>query len=91
MKFAELARDQVLECGIKLNVNEADFAAVLLPLLSYPNNFDIYLGGWASLLDPEDSSIFGCDHVTTKDNPDDNNFTGYCDKDVDALLAQAKA
>ena len=91
VKFAELARDQVLECGIKLNVNEADFAAVLLPLLSYPNNFDIYLGGWANLLDPEDSNIFGCDHVTTKDNPDDNNFTGYCDKAVDDLLAKAKA
>ena len=91
VKFAELARDQVAECGIKLNVNEADFAAVLLPLLSYPNNFDIYLGGWASLLDPEDSNIFGCDHVTTKDNPDDNNFTGYCDKAVDDLLAKAKA
>ncbi len=29
--------------------------AVLLPLLDYPNNFDIYLGGWGNLLDPEDS------------------------------------
>ena len=91
VKFAELARDQVAECGIKLNVNEADFAAVLLPLLDYPNNFDIYLGGWANLFDPEDSNIFGCDHVTTKDNPVDNNFTGFCDPKVDELLAKAKA
>lgn len=90
VKFAELARDQVAECGIKLTVNEADFAAVLLPLLNYPNNFDIYLGGWANLFDPEDSNLFGCDHATTKDNPDDNNFTGFCDPKVDELMAKAK-
>jgi ABC-type transport system substrate-binding protein len=91
VKFAELARDQVAECGIKLNVNEADFAAVLLPLLDHPNNFDIYLGGWANLFDPEDSNIFGCDHVTSAENPVDNNFTGYCDPAVDDLLNKAKA
>ncbi len=91
VKFAELARDQLAECGIKLTVNEADFAAVLLPLLDYPNNFDIYLGGWANLFDPEDSNIFGCDHVTTKENPVDNNFTGFCDPVADELINKAKA
>jgi ABC-type transport system substrate-binding protein len=90
VKFAQLAADQVAACGIKLTVKESDFATVLLPLLSYPNKFDIYLGGWANLTDPEDSNIFGCDHVTTAKNPDDNNFTGYCDPAVDALLSQAK-
>ena len=29
---------------------------VLLPLLSYPNKFDTYLGGWSTALDPDDSS-----------------------------------
>jgi ABC-type transport system substrate-binding protein len=90
VKFAQLASDQAAQCGIKLVVKEADFSTVLLPLLSYPNKFDIYLGGWANMTDPEDSALFGCDHVTTKANPDDNNFTGYCDKDVDKLLAAAK-
>ena len=90
VQFAQLAKDQLSKCGININVKESDFATVLLPLLSYPNKFDAYLGGWANLLDPEDSNIFGCAHVTTKANPDDNNFTGYCDPKVDALLTQAK-
>jgi ABC-type transport system substrate-binding protein len=90
VKFAQLAADQAAQCGIKLVVKESDFSTVLLPLLSFPNKFDIYLGGWANMTDPEDSALFGCDHVTTKANPDDNNFTGYCDPAVDKLLAAAK-
>ena len=35
--FMELVRDQVVDCGIELNVIEADFATVLLPLLTYPH------------------------------------------------------
>lgn len=90
VKFAQLAKDQVAQCGIDLTVKEADFSTVLLPLLDYPNKFDIYLGGWANLTDPDDSNIFGCAHVTTKENPSDNNFTGYCDPKLDTLLTQAK-
>jgi ABC-type transport system substrate-binding protein len=90
VQFGQLAKDQLAKCGININVKEADFATVLLPLLDYPNKFDIYLGGWANLLDPEDSNIFGCKHATTKDNPSDNNFTGYCDPKVDDLMNQAK-
>ena len=89
VKFAQLAKDQLIACGIDLTVKESDFSTVLLPKLDYPNDFDIYLGGWANLTDPEDSNIFGCSHVTTKENPSDNNFTGYCDPKVDDLLAQA--
>lgn len=90
VKFAQLAKDQVAQCGINLTVKEADFSTVLLPLLDYPNKFDIYLGGWANLTDPEDSNIFGCAHVTTAENKSDNNFTGYCDQKLDALMTQAK-
>jgi ABC-type transport system substrate-binding protein len=63
---------------------------VLLPLLSYPNNFDTYLGGWSTALDPDDSSIFSCNQVTTKASPDSNNFVGWCDKTADALLTQGR-
>ena len=90
VKFAQLAKDQVAQCGIDLTVKESDFSTVLLPLLDYPNKFDIYLGGWANLTDPDDSNIFGCSHVTTKENTSDNNFTGYCDPKLDTLLTQAK-
>ena len=36
-RFMELLRDQVVDCGIEINVIEADFATVLLPLLVFPH------------------------------------------------------
>ena len=87
--FALLARDQVAKCGIDITVREADYATVLVSLLSYPNNFELYLGGWGDVVDPEASSIFGCSHVTSKAAPFENNFTGYCDPKLDALQAAA--
>lgn len=90
VSFAQLAADQLKACGIEIKVNPADFSTVLLPLLSYPNNFDTYLGGWSTALDPDDSSIFGCDQVVTKDSPDSNNFVGWCDKTADGLLTQGR-
>lgn len=89
VQFAQLAKDQVAKCGIDITVKESDDATILVPLLSYPNNFDIYLGGWDDLTDPEDSTFFGCKHVTSKDNPHDNNFTGYCDPKLDELQKAA--
>ena len=89
VKFAQLAKDQVARCGIDITVQESDYATVVVPLLSYPNNFDIYLGGWDDRTDPEDSDLFGCKHVTTNVNPYDNNFTGYCDPKLDTLQTAA--
>ncbi len=88
INFANLAADQLKSCGIEVKVAPSDFSTVLLPLLDYPNKFDTYLGGWSTSLDPDDTSIFTCAHVTTKANPSDNNFPGYCNKDVDALFLQ---
>jgi len=88
INFGNLAADQLKACGIEVKVAPADFSTVLLPLLSYPNKYDTYLGGWSTSLDPDDTSIFACEHVTTKANPDDNNFPGYCNKEVDSLLLQ---
>jgi ABC-type transport system substrate-binding protein len=87
--FAQLAKGQIAKCGIDITVTESDYPTVLVPLLYYPNNFDIYLGGWGDLTDPEDSNFFGCKHVTTKDNPYDTNFTGYCDPKLDELQKAA--
>lgn len=88
VKFGQLAKDQLAKCGIDINVKEADFATVLLPLLSYPNKFDTYLGGWSTALDPDDSSIFGSAQITTKTFPDGNNFVGWNNPQADALLTQ---
>jgi ABC-type transport system substrate-binding protein len=88
--FAQLAADQLKTCGIEIKVAPSDFSTVLLPLLSYPNNFDTYLGGWSTALDPDDSSIFGCDQIVTKASPDSNNFVGWCNKAADTLLTQGR-
>jgi len=90
ISFAQLAADQLKACGIDIQVTPADFSTVLLPLLSYPNNFDTYLGGWSTALDPDDSSIFGCDQIVTKANPDANNFPGWCNQQADQLLTQGR-
>ena len=90
INFATLAADQLKACGIEIKVAPSDFSTVLLPLLSYPNKFDTYMGGWSTALDPDDSSIFGCSQVVTKDSPDANNFVGWCNKDADALLTQGR-
>ncbi len=90
ISFAQLAADQLKQCGIEIKVAPSDFSTILLPLLSYPNNFDTYLGGWSTALDPDDSSIFGCDQVVTKDRPDSNNFVGWCNQQADALLTQGR-
>jgi len=89
VRFAQLAKGPLAQCGIDITVKESDYATVLEPLIYYPNNFDIYLGAWGDLKDPEDSNVFGCKHVTSKDDPYDTNFTGYCDPKLDALQAAA--
>jgi ABC-type transport system substrate-binding protein len=86
VRFASLAKDQLKDCGIEINVKESDFATVLLPLLSYPNNFVTYLGGWSTSIDPDDYSIFHSKSCTTKDNPDDYNFPCWQNPEADKLL-----
>jgi peptide/nickel transport system substrate-binding protein len=90
VSFAMLASDQLRECGIEINVVEADFATVLLPLLSYPNDFETYLGGWAVSIDPDDFSIFHSQHCTTADNPDDFNFICWQNPEADRLLTEGR-
>ena len=90
VRFASLAKDQLAECGIEITVKEADFATVLLPLLSYPNNFVTYLGGWGTAIDPDDYSIFHSSKCTTKENPDDNNFICWNNPEGDKLLEEGR-
>ena len=78
LTFAQLARDQLKECGIEVEVQEADLNTVLIPkVLDFPNDFDTYLGGWSTALDPDDFSIFHSSEIPTKDNPSANNFPGW--------------
>ncbi len=88
--FGQLAADQLKKCGIELKVKEGDFATVLLPLLSYPNDFDTYLGGWSTSIDPDDYSIFHSSKCVTKENPSDNNFVCWKNPQADKLLEDGR-
>jgi ABC-type transport system substrate-binding protein len=88
--FARLAKDQLAKCGIEINVKESDFATVLLPLLSWPNKFDTYLGGWSTSIDPDDYSIFYSSKATSAATPDANNFVGWSNPAADKLLTDGR-
>jgi len=93
IKFMELLRDQVIDCGIKLEVIEGDFATVLLPLLTYPHippnatkPYDAYFGGWGTGYDPDPFSLFHSSQCTTEESPELNNFICFKNADADKLI-----
>lgn len=87
LSFAQLARDQLKDCGIEVKVQEGDLNTVLIPkVLDFPNDFDTYLGGWSTALDPDDFSIFNSGEIPTKANPSANNFPGWKNPQADQLL-----
>lgn len=88
--FSQLSKDQLAKCGIEVNVIEADFATVLLPLLSWPNNYETYLGGWSTSRDPDDFSIFHSSECTTEAAPDGFNFPCYANPEADKLLEDGR-
>jgi ABC-type transport system substrate-binding protein len=92
LAFAQLARDQLKECGIEVKVQEGDLNTVLIPkVLDFPNDFDTYLGGWSTALDPDDYSIFHSSQIPTKATPSANNFPGWKNPQADQLLAQGRS
>jgi ABC-type transport system substrate-binding protein len=91
LSFAQLARDQLKECGIEIEVQEGDLNTVLIPkVLDFPNSFETYLGGWSTSLDPDDYSIFHSSEIPTKDVPSANNFPGWKSQKADDLLKQGR-
>jgi ABC-type transport system substrate-binding protein len=91
LAFATLAKDDLKQCGINIDINEADLTTVLVPkVLDYPNEFDTYLGGWSTSLDPDDYSIFHSSQITTKENPEANDFPGWVSAAGDKLLADQR-
>jgi ABC-type transport system substrate-binding protein len=91
--FMELVRDQVIDCGIQLNVIEGDFATVLLPLLTYPHippnatkPYDAYFGGWSTSLDPDPFSLFHSSQCTTEEQPELYNYVCFQNARADELI-----
>ena len=91
LAFAAARQDQLKECGIEIEIVEGDLNTVLIPkVLDYPNNFDTYLGGWSTALDPDDYSIFHSSEIPTKENPSANNFPGWKNPEADKLLEDGR-
>lgn len=93
--FMELLRDQVVDCGIVINVIEADFATVLVPLLEFPHippngtePFDAYFGGWGTSLDPDPYSLFHSAECTNEDQVDKYNYICFQNDRADELIEQ---
>ena len=59
-------------------------------VLDYPNDFDTYLGGWSTALDPDDYSIFHSSEIPTKETPSANNFPGWKNDEADRLLKEGR-
>ncbi|MBA2255066.1 MAG: hypothetical protein H0W07_08135, partial [Chloroflexi bacterium] len=91
LSFAQLAKDQLKECGIEVEIVQGDLNTVLHPqVLDYPNNFDTYLGGWSTGLDPDDYSLFHSSEMPTRENPQANNFIGWNNPEADKLLEDGR-
>jgi peptide/nickel transport system substrate-binding protein len=94
--FATLVARQARDCGIDIAVSRQSFDDLLSMIGTWPHlapgtkePFDLYLGGWFIGVDPADAQgVFGSDRLTSAENPDDNNYIGFSDPEVDRLLAQ---
>lgn len=93
IRFMELLRDQVAECGIEIEVIEGDFATVLLPLLTYPHippnadePYDAYFGGWSTGFDPDPFALFHSSQCTTEEQPELYNYICWQNAEADALI-----
>lgn len=95
IRFMELLRDQVVDCGIVINVIEGDFATVLLPLLTFPHvppnadrPYDAYFGGWSTGFDPDPFALFHSSQCTTEEQPELYNYICFQNERADELIDQ---
>ncbi|HEX2221693.1 MAG TPA: ABC transporter substrate-binding protein [Candidatus Limnocylindria bacterium] len=98
ISFMQLTADQVAECGIEFEVVEADFATVLVPMLSFPHiapgdqqPFDAYFGGWSTGYDPDPFSLWHSSQCTSEENPDLFNYICFQNEEADALIEEGLA
>ncbi len=96
--FMNLLAEQVLECGIEIQVEAADFQTVLIPSLSYPHippgqtePFHAYFGGWGVTPDPDPYALFHSSQCTSEDQPDTYNYVCLQDDDIDQFIEDGLA
>ena len=91
--FMNLLAEQVLDCGIEINVQAADFQTVLIPSLSWPHippgsaePWHAYFGGWGVGVDPDPFALFHSSQCTSEEQPDTYNYVCLQDDEIDRLI-----
>ena len=98
LRFMQLVADQVADCGIALEPEERTFDDIVIAL-DWPHvipgdvrPWDLLLSGLISSPDPaSDEELFACDSVPTREHPSAGNAMGYCNRDTDDALGEARA
>jgi ABC-type transport system substrate-binding protein len=96
VQFATTVASQARECGMNLTVSRQSWDDLSAMIGNWPHlapgskaPFDVYLGGWVMGMDPDDTeNIWGSDHLTSPARPDNTNYVGFSDPEVDRLLAE---
>ena len=80
---AEVIQSMAAEVGFEFKIRVTEFATSLTQ--AEQGNYQAYLLNWSGRTDPDGNSysFHACGQPL--------NYTGYCNKDVDALLAEARS
>jgi peptide/nickel transport system substrate-binding protein len=96
--FMNLLAEQVLECGIEIQVEAADFQTVLIPSLTYPHippgqdePWHAYFGGWGVGVDPDPYALFHSSQCSNEEQPDTYNYVCLQDEEIDRLIEEGLA
>jgi peptide/nickel transport system substrate-binding protein len=94
--FATIVASQARDCGMDIAVTTRSFEDLQTMISTWPHKepgtnrpFDLYLGGWFIGIDPDDAEGgWSTVRMTTSRHPDDTNYIGFSDPEVDRLLLQ---
>ena len=96
--FMNLLAEQVLECGIEIQVEAADFQTVLSPSLNWPHippgqtePWHAYFGGWGVGVDPDPYALFHSSQCTSEEQPGSYNYPCLQDEEIDRLIEEGLA
>jgi len=96
--FMNLLAEQVVECGMEIIVEPADFQTVLIPSLDYPHipagsdePWHAYFGGWGLTPEPDPYALFHSSQCTSEEQPGTYNYPCLQDDEVDRLIEEGLA
>ena len=84
VQVAEVLQYEAAQVGIDIQINAEEFATMLPRIQIEPYDFDTYILGWGSNVDP-DYALFQLFHSTGS-----SNYVGYANAEFDALLERGR-